>query len=690
MAAFRRRRATGLRPAGAGDRRPHACAEAWAERLVTTDADPWVLSVAHQARGIVLRDQGPARARASRSSGGRSGWPPVRRPDREADVRATLGSALAMAGRTGARPGTARSRGGRLGDRPGGAGQDPDAARRTSGTSCSATARGLGRPGAGPARAPGGRRARLGGAHAQPDGPERTWHSVRPSRRRGPSSRRSGSSCEEGQAGRVRRHPAQPGHHRLLPGRPALGAPAVRRGRGAVRGRRRGRARRSSCDRCEALLAAGLAHEAVGPGVPPRWPADRCPAAVEAELLLEPGDGRAGGRRSRSGRRERDPARDAVPTPAPGLVGPAVRSSSSCSRATHRHGAGGRRLRGAAARVGGWRPSAAPRTRRWPGCSPGRLAAAAGLDTGTRALRPRRRVPTPSVGAGPSDRLARPGRWSASWPDDRRGVLVACRRGLDALDEHRRDLGSSELRALATRHGDELARLALRHAVRERAPRACWSGASDGGRTRCRSRRFTRRTTPSSPATSRPCATPGGGWPRHAPRDRPTAARLDDDRARLERGDPSAYPPPGGRVGRRRRPLRGRAAGRLPRRHDVRGARRRRRRAARARRRRADGSGTSWSAATAEAEQAVAFARFALRQAARGRPADLDDVGRRLEDALLGDAVTAPRRRARRGLAARAGCTRRRGRCSPPWPTYPVSVAPSAALWLRARAAAPQ
>ena len=48
---------------------------------------------------------------------------------------------------------------------------------------------------------------------------------------------------------------------------------------------------------------------------------------------------------------------------------------------------------------------------------------------------------------------------------DPHGVFAACSRGLDALDEHRMSLGSSELRALATGHGEELANLALREAV---------------------------------------------------------------------------------------------------------------------------------------------------------------------------------------------------------------------------------
>jgi tetratricopeptide (TPR) repeat protein len=49
---------------------------------------------------------------------------------------------------------------------------------------------------------------------------------------------------------------------------------------------------------------------------------------------------------------------------------------------------------------------------------------------------------------------------------DVRGMLTACARGLDALDEHRLMMGATELRARATAHGAELARLAQRDAVR--------------------------------------------------------------------------------------------------------------------------------------------------------------------------------------------------------------------------------
>ena len=50
-------------------------------------------------------------------------------------------------------------------------------------------------------------------------------------------------------------------------------------------------------------------------------------------------------------------------------------------------------------------------------------------------------------------------------------MLAACRRGLDALDDHRLTLGASELRAQATVHGAELAALAQRHVAGAKRPR---------------------------------------------------------------------------------------------------------------------------------------------------------------------------------------------------------------------------
>jgi tetratricopeptide (TPR) repeat protein len=60
---------------------------------------------------------------------------------------------------------------------------------------------------------------------------------------------------------------------------------------------------------------------------------------------------------------------------------------------------------------------------------------------------------------------------AASTPGDRR-LLTACRRGLDALDEHRLIFGAAELRAVATSHGGELARLAIDAAMTRGSPRS--------------------------------------------------------------------------------------------------------------------------------------------------------------------------------------------------------------------------
>ncbi|MEV7991786.1 CHAT domain-containing tetratricopeptide repeat protein [Streptomyces sp. NPDC086077] len=52
-----------------------------------------------------------------------------------------------------------------------------------------------------------------------------------------------------------------------------------------------------------------------------------------------------------------------------------------------------------------------------------------------------------------------------------RGVLEACRRGLDVLDDHRMTLGASELRARATEQGAELAALAQQASLAAGGPR---------------------------------------------------------------------------------------------------------------------------------------------------------------------------------------------------------------------------
>ena len=54
---------------------------------------------------------------------------------------------------------------------------------------------------------------------------------------------------------------------------------------------------------------------------------------------------------------------------------------------------------------------------------------------------------------------------------DTRATLAACARGLDALDEHQRTLGATELRAHGTAHGAELALIAQRDALSRRDAR---------------------------------------------------------------------------------------------------------------------------------------------------------------------------------------------------------------------------
>ncbi|WP_367326070.1 CHAT domain-containing protein [Streptomyces sp. HUAS ZL42] len=60
---------------------------------------------------------------------------------------------------------------------------------------------------------------------------------------------------------------------------------------------------------------------------------------------------------------------------------------------------------------------------------------------------------------------------SAQVAGSSRGVLEACRRGLDVLDDHRMTLGASELRARATEQGAELAALAQRASLAGGGPR---------------------------------------------------------------------------------------------------------------------------------------------------------------------------------------------------------------------------
>ena len=76
-----------------------------------------------------------------------------------------------------------------------------------------------------------------------------------------------------------------------------------------------------------------------------------------------------------------------------------------------------------------------------------------------------------------------------------RRLLAACRRGLAVLDEYRFTLGASELRAQATAHGAQLAVLAQRHAARAHQPRLFLAWRNAGAPPRWRSPRYAPRPT---------------------------------------------------------------------------------------------------------------------------------------------------------------------------------------------------
>ena len=204
-------------------------------------------------------------------------------------------------------------------------------------------------------------------------------------------------------------------------------------------------------DRCEALLAAGLVPEAIDL-VTRRIALGSLPAPQEAELLLrlataELTDDPAAADASAS--RARDLFRRQ------GRDGWAVRAELVVLLARHRAGRRGRRLVDSATSVAGRLVDATPEDAAVAWLLAGRLALDAGHPQATALLD---RAATYRTRA--TD-LVRATGWQAralrcEAANDRRGVLAACRRGLDALDEHRASLGSSELRAMATRHGDEL------------------------------------------------------------------------------------------------------------------------------------------------------------------------------------------------------------------------------------------
>lgn len=281
--------------------------------------------------------------------------------------------------------------------------------------------------------------------------------------------------------------------------------------------------------------------------------------------------------------------------------------------------------------------------------------------------------------------------WAQARGDDR-GTSAACARGLDALDEHRSTLGATELRAYATAHGGELAAIAQRRALRRGDVRGllAWSE---------RWRATALAVPPQRPADD-------GALVADLAALRTVSHRLEAARAEGEATAP---------LERERRRLEA---------------------AVRARTRSAAGNGQSaeerfdlaglraelgaWATLVelvdvdgtlralvvngsgvrhhvvgpaAEAAREVEMARFTLRRLASGRGARhadamLASVGRLLQDVLLGPAAG--------HLGTGAVVLVPPGRLhAAPWALLPalrervLSVAPSAAMWVRARRATP-
>jgi tetratricopeptide (TPR) repeat protein len=284
-----------------------------------------------------------------------------------------------------------------------------------------------------------------------------------------------------------------------------------------------------------------------------------------------------------------------------------------------------------------------------------------------------------------------------------RSVLPACARGLDALDEHLLTLGATELRAHATGHGTELAQLAQRHALRRGDARQLLAWSERWRATALAvppvrppdDRELVAELAALRSVTRRIDAGLGEPVDVRSPADRAATAILVRERNRLEAAVRT-------RTRRARRPARSRPArpfdewfaelrtalggsplvelidvdGTL---HAVVVARGRTR--------------CVTVGPTADASREIAMALFRLRQLAHGRPSaaasgvPLERVGERLQHALLGPVAA---------LLSDAGAGPvvivPPGRLhAVPWSLMPVlrdrpvSVAPSAATWLRAR-----
>lgn len=281
--------------------------------------------------------------------------------------------------------------------------------------------------------------------------------------------------------------------------------------------------------------------------------------------------------------------------------------------------------------------------------------------------------------------LVRAGAWHAQAlvreaESDRGGVLRATGSGLDAIDEHRRLIGSSELRALATTHGRELTTIALRHAATDPRTLLRWSERT----------RATALAQP--PATSDAATIPAslaalrdnGRRLAEARQDGDPTEDLEKERLRLERAVRAEHHTLSADSVERQRPVSAEEVvasvgdGCLVELVDVDGTLHVLVVHGGKVRRRIAGS-------TAEVGELLGPAAMLLRRTSRGRPADLTALGQRLQDAILGDAV----RLIPEGPVVIAPTARLHGL---PWALLPAlhdrpfSVVPSAGQLLRARA----
>lgn len=281
--------------------------------------------------------------------------------------------------------------------------------------------------------------------------------------------------------------------------------------------------------------------------------------------------------------------------------------------------------------------------------------------------------------------LVRAGAWHAQAlaheaSEDRGGVLRAAASGLDAIDEHRRLIGSSELRALATSHGRDLTTIALRHAATDPRTLLRWSERT----------RATALAQP--PATSDAATIPAslaalrdnGRRLAEARQDGDPTEDLEKERLRLERAVRAESHTLSADSVERQRPVNAEEVvtavgdGCLVELVDVDGILHVLVVHGGKVRRRVAGS-------TAEIGELSGPAAMLLRRTSRGRPADLAGLGQRLQEAILGDAV----RLVPEGPVVLAPTARLHGL---PWALLPVlndrpfSVVPSAGQLLRARA----